>query len=165
MSTSTNPSYSRGATPTPSRPTSSLESAHPMHSGDHLCSAGPARAAGTQSVNLQLPLPPVPAKRDGAFQMATQEYVKKLSGDDKAAFLSAPDVIECLQEIQCNGKSLISSSLSSRVEKVLQCVKHFMGSLGIFIQQSPEISSLVVGGVNCVLMVGIPCKKYFIITC
>ena len=91
---------------------------------------------------------------DGAFQKAIQQYMKKLPDDDKTAFLSAPDVIEHLEKLQCNDKSLISSSLTTRVEKVLQCVKGFMGSLGIFIQHSPEISSLVVGGVNCILTVG-----------
>ena len=105
------------------------------------------------SMNLQ---PSFPAMRDETLQQAIQEYVGKLSDDDKAAFKSAPDIMERLQEMQGNGKSLISSSLTTRVEKVLQCVKGFMGSLVIFIQQSPEISSLVVGGVNCVLMVSTP---------
>lgn len=88
-----------------------------------------------------------------ALQKAIQEYVMELSEDDKAAFRTAPDIIVQLQEIQGNGKSLVSRSLTTRVEKVLQCVKGFMGSLAIFIQQSPEISSLVVGGVNCILTV------------
>ena len=92
---------------------------------------------------------------DQAFQKAIQEYANNLSDDDKTAFLSAPNVIERLQEMQCNSKSLFSSSLTTRVEKVLQCVKGFMVSLGIFIQHSPEISSLAVGGVNCILTVGI----------
>ena len=144
MSTPTNVNYGqpRAATPTPSRPTSSYASGSPMH------------AAGAHSVNLQLPTlntPTVPAKNK-ALQTAIQKY-EGLSDDDKAAFLSAPNVIERLQEMQHNGK--ISSSLTTRVEKVLQCIKNFMGSLGILIQQSPEISSLVVGGVNCILTVGI----------
>lgn len=144
MSTSITLNYgqSRGATPTPSQPTSSHASAGPIH------------AAGAHSMNPQLPRPPVPAESDGAFQKAIQKYVEELSDDDKEAFLSAPNVIERLQDMQGNGESLVSSSLTTRVEKVLQCVKHFMGSLGIFIQQSPEISSLVVGGVNCILTVG-----------
>ena len=97
---------------------------------------------------------PTSAKEDGTLQKAIQKYVETLLDDDKEAFQSAPEIIERLQEMQSNGKSLISSSLTARVEKVLQCVKNFMGSLGIFIQHSPEISSLVVGGVNCVLTVG-----------
>ena len=98
---------------------------------------------------------------DETFQKAVQEYVKKqLLDEDKTAFLSAPDVIERLQEMQCNSKPLISGSLTTRVEKVLQCVKAFMGSLGIFIQHSPEISSLVVGGVNCILTVGTTYKQH-----
>ena len=108
-------------------------------------------------MNHQLP-PPVPAN---AFQKAIQKYVKEgLLDSDKAAFLDAPNVMDHLQEIQRNGKSVISSSLTCRVEKVLQGVKSFMGSLAIFIQQHPEISSLVVGGVSCVLTVGTSCAFY-----
>ena len=99
---------------------------------------------------------------DEAFQKAVQQYMKQLPDDDKTAFLSAPDVIEHLQEMQCNNKSLISSSLTTRVEKVLQCVKGFIGSLGICIQHNPEISSLVVGGVNCILTVGTTYKQYLV---
>lgn len=111
-------------------------------------------ASGTQSLNPQSSPPPVPVKND-ALEKAIQEYVNKLSDEDKKAFQSAPDVIERLRKMQDNDKPLVSSSITTRVEKVLQCVKHFMGSLSIFIQQSPEISSLVVGGVNCILTVGI----------
>ena len=110
--------------------------------------SGPIHAAGAHSVNPQPPTPPVPAN---AFQKAVQKYVGELSHDDKAAFLDSPDVMQRLQEMQYDDKS---SSRLARAEKVLQCVKYFMGSLGIFIQHSPEISSLVVGGVNCILTVG-----------
>ena len=151
MSSSSNPvnnphpnyGQSGGATPTAPQPTSSHTLVGPVSS------TGPMHAAGAHSVNLQLPTPPM----DETLQKAIQEYVNKLSIDDKAAFHSAPDVIECLQEMQRNSKP-ISSSLTTRVERVLQCIKNFMGSLKIFIQHSPEISSLVVGGVNCILMVG-----------
>ena len=90
---------------------------------------------------------------DGALQKALQEYVQKLSDDDRAAFQSAPNIMERLQEMQSNGETLLSSSLTTRVEKVLQFFKNFMSSLSVFGQQSPEIS-LVVGGVNCILTVG-----------
>ena len=99
--------------------------------------------------------------RDEALQRAIQSHVKKLSDDEKEAFRSAPDIIDRLQNMQRNEKSDISSSHISRVEKVLQCLQSFMGSLAICIQQSPEISSLVVGGVNCTLMVGAPHIKFF----
>ena len=96
---------------------------------------------------------------DEALQKAIQSYVKKLSDDEKAAFRSAPDIIDHLHDMQSKRKSLISSSHISRVEKVLQCVKGFMGSLSICIQHNPEISSLVVGGVNCILTVS--CTPYY----
>ena len=143
MSASTNNPTGQptGATLAPSQQPSSHASASPMH------------AAGAPSVNLPLLPLPMPARNE-ALQKAIQAYVTKLSDDDKAAFRSAPDIIDHLQDMQRNGKPPISSSLTSRVEKVLQCVKGFMGSLAICIQHSPEISSLVVGGVNCILMVG-----------
>ena len=145
-----NPGQSRGV-PTPSRPAPSN------------ASEGLMPAAGAHSAKTQLPMtPPVPAKKDKVLQKVIQEYVAKLSDDDRAAFQSAPDIIQCLEEMQRNGKSLISSSLTSRVEKVLQCVKNFMGSLSIFIQQNPEISSLVVGGVNLILTVG-PSNTYLLL--
>ena len=132
----------RGATPAPSQPTPSPTTTGPMH------------GAGAQPVNTQLPTPLMPVKNE-ALQKAIQEYVSQLSSDDKAAFQSAPDIIKRLREMQRNNKSSIPNSLTTRVERVLQCIKHFMGSLPIFIQQSPDISSLVVGGANCILTVGI----------
>lgn len=139
---------SRAATPTPSRPASSHASTGPISP------ASPIHAAGAQSVNPQFPPFPVPVtKKDEALQKALQEYINAVSDEDKEAFQSAPDIMGRLQQMQHSKKPLISSVLTSRVEKVLQCVKHFIGSLAIFIQQSPEISSLVVGGVNCILTV------------
>ena len=104
-------------------------------------------------MNPQLPATAVPMKNE-AFERAIEQYINMLSDDDKAAFQSAPDIIERLQEAQSRRKPLISTDLTARVAKVLQCVKHFMGSLSIFIQQSPQISSLIVGGINCILTVG-----------
>ena len=120
----------------------------PLPTSGH-AAASPLHASGAQPAD-----PP-----DEALQKAIKEYTSKLSDDDKtafkSAFQSAPDVIEDLRKMQRDAKSPISSSWAPRVERVLQCIKSFMGSLSIFIQQSPEISSLVVGGVNCILTVGI----------
>ena len=116
--------------------------------------ASASSAAGTQFVNLQYLTLPVPAKKDEALQKAIQNCIDALSDEDKAALRPAPDDLERLQEIQCNGKSPIPSFPTPCVEKLLQFFENFMGSLAIFFQQSPEISSLVVGGVNCILTVG-----------
>lgn len=139
---------SKAATPTPPPPTPSNASAGSMSP------ASSTHAAGVQSVNSQLQTPPVLVKNDEALQKAIQKYLNTLSDEDKAAFQSAPDIIEHLHKMQCNRKPTIPDSLTTRVEKVLQCVRGFMGSLAIFIQHNPEISSLVVGGVNCILTVG-----------
>lgn len=128
---------SKGATSAPSQSTSG----HPT--------AGSMQAAGALSTLL------VPAG-DGALERVMQEYVSKLSNDDKEAFVrSAPqDIIGHLQKIQHNIRSPITNTHMTRVEKVLQHIKKFMSSLTIIIQHHPEISSLVLGGFNCILMVG-----------
>ena len=140
MSARTNPNYvqPKGANPIPSD-NLIITAARPVH---------------------RLRTPPMPASRGEPFQKAIQEYLNKLSHDDKNAFLYAPDVIERLQEMQRDDSSPISSSLTSRVQKVVQCVKHFMSSLGIMIQHNPEITALVVGGVNCIMMVGTAYKLF-----
>ena len=72
---------------------------------------------------------------------------------DLQAFQSVPNIFELLQDMQCHGKSLITSSLTTRVEKVLQRVENFMGSLGSFIQHISEMSSLVIDRVKYILTV------------
>lgn len=54
-----------------------------------------------------------------------------------------------------NAKANLSRSFGTRIEKTLQFMKHFMDSVAICIQCNPEISSLVVGGFNCVLSVSL----------
>ena len=93
---------------------------------------------------------------NSAFEQALQKYIATLSDNDKAAFKSCGDVMQKMQLLNQEGSKLkgrVSSRLSDRVQKVLNLMKQFMGSIQIFIQHSPEISSLAVGGLNCVLSV------------
>ena len=116
--------------------------------------AGPAHATGNQPPNPQSPTVPVSLKNE-AFQKAIQKYVDNLSDNDKVAFQSAPDVMEKIRELS-QGNPRTSSSHTTRmqrVQKVLQCVKRFLESLKICIQHHPDISSLVVGGLHCILTV------------
>lgn len=97
---------------------------------------------------------PVPMMNN-AFLKAIQEHINTLSDEDKAAFQSATDVMEKLRKFQ-HAKSRISGSpaaLTQKVQKALQCVKQFLAPVAICIQHHPEISSLVVGGLHCVLTV------------
>lgn len=162
---------SRETSPAPSRPTSSTApsnnpmSGHPIPVGTgtgsmaspHTTLPGPAHAAATQPLNIK-PLAPVPPKNQ-AFENAIKVILQKhanLSDGDKQAFQSASylDVMAELRRAQ-QGTSDISGSLT-RVQKVLDCINRFMGPLATFIQHSPEISSLVVGGLSCILIVRIP---------
>ena len=121
--------------------------------------AASAHAAENEPLNQKSPMTPVPVKSE-AFKKAIQKFVDSLSGDDKTAFQTSSDIMERLQAMQCDQNSRISSSLTMRVRKVLKCVSHFMGSIAIFIQSNPEISALVVGGVNCILTVS-TCSRTF----
>ena len=118
----------------------------------HSTLPGTAHASGTKPFNL----PPPVLSRNRAFDRAVEVVQQKhfnLSDDDRAAFQSASDVdvMEELRRAQ-HGASRISDSLT-RAQKVLESVNRLMGPLAIFIQHSPEISSLVVGGLKCILMV------------
>lgn len=114
---------------------------------------------GHTSAGNQYPQPPSPAvsvpSTNEAFRKAVQGYIVGLSDDDKSAFYSATSVIQKLEELPL-GKSRISSShttLIQKAQKVLQCVKQFLAPIAICIQHHPEVSSLIVGGLNCVLTV------------
>ena len=121
-------------------------------SGSSIAAGAHVFGGQSSSSNPQSPTAPVPAKSE-AFKKAVQEFVDSLSYEDKAAFQSPSDIMERLQAMQNCQNSRVSSSLTTRVQDVLQCVKNFLGSISILIQSNPEIASLVVGGINCILTV------------
>ena len=124
------------------------------------CTSTPAKTPDTTLPAIAVPL------KDEVFQKVVQEYLDNLPKDDKKAFRSATDVIEKLGELQ-QGKSRISSSHTARtqkVQKVLECVKQFLGSVAICIRHHPEVSSLVVGGLNCILTVSFYFSIFIITT-
>ena len=121
-----------------------------------ISASSPAGHTGGGNQPPQPPSPAVPVPLiNEAFRKAVQGYIVGLSDDDKRAFHSATNVIEKLEELS-GGKSRISSShatLIQKVQNVLQCVKQFLVPIAICIQHHPEVSALVVGGLNCVLTV------------
>lgn len=157
-----------GANPAPSQPASSLVqpcTTTPSNVTSGSVAAGSSATGsqstlpGAQSLNPPLPVALAPAKNE-AFEKALKSYINELTEADKKAFLtaSASDIMDRLKEMQndksgSSGKSRLSSQFTSRLQKVLQCVKQFMGSIVIAIGHHPEISALVVGGFNCILMV------------
>lgn len=156
----TNPtSHPASSHPQPSPPSGSTISASPSAgktSGSQSTPPGPARAVGAQSLNPIAPAPaPAPAKNE-AFEKAVKSYINQLTEADKKAFLSGSDIMARLQEMQNDqsGFGRVSGQFTPRIQKVLQCIKQFMGSIAISIQHHPEISSLVLGGFNCILTVG-----------
>ena len=113
---------------------------------------GPTSITGDQPPKPQSPTIFMPGKND-AFHKAIQEYIDNLSDDDRVAFQSATDVIKKLEELQQSIPRISYTTQMHKVQKVLQCVKQFLASIAICVQHSPEISSLVVGGLHCILTV------------
>ena len=138
-------SPSRSPTPTPTPSTA--------------CTSTPANTPDTP-----LPAIAVPLKNE-AFQKAIQEYLDNLPDDDKEAFRSATDVIEKLEKLQ-QGSRISSShtTCKQKAQKVLRCMKQFLESVAICIQHHPEVSSLVVGGLNCILTVSFYFSIFIITT-
>ena len=107
--------------------------------------------SGAHAVDPQSPVVLVPAKNE-TLEKAIRAYIDdKLSAGVKNDFIFASDIMEKLQEMQyyqsgSDGKTHISSSICARVKQVLECLRDC-------IRYTPEISSLVIGGVNCILAV------------
>ena len=118
----------------------------------------PPDVPGAHASNPESPTAPEPATTE-AFQIAIHAYINdRLPGDAKKDFQSASDIMETPQmrlvHRSGSGNTMhISSSVSDRVKKILESLRHFTGSVAICVQHSPEISSLIIGGVNCILMV------------
>lgn len=135
----------RGIPPTPLEPTPRPPSTPPDVPGAH-------------ASNPETPTATAPATNE-AFQIAIQAFINdRLPADVKKDFQSASEIMQTLQMMQAHrsrpGNTMhISSSVSDRVKKVLEGLRHFTGSVAICVQHSPEISSLVIGGVNCILVV------------
>ncbi|KAF2135402.1 uncharacterized protein K452DRAFT_260720, partial [Aplosporella prunicola CBS 121167] len=89
---------------------------------------------------------------------ALRKHIEKLSGDEKEAFLRASKEIT-ESTLLHNIKTLDdahkdSSKLRKHAEplaKFLNLLDRFLGGVTIGIQQSPDISSLVIGGVRLVI--------------
>ena len=99
-----------------------------------------------------------PAKNE-TFQREIQAYInEKLPEDIKKDFQSASDIMETLQRMQhhqsgSGSQMRISNSTSDRVKKVLQCLRHFTGSVENCVRHSSDISSIIIGGANYILTV------------
>ncbi|KAF8251709.1 hypothetical protein K440DRAFT_636958 [Wilcoxina mikolae CBS 423.85] len=99
---------------------------------------------------------------DPALKIAIERYVKELPEDDRNAFESAKDVLDEIRMIdQTHSQASSSRSFGTRISKVLQLINKFLGSVAICIQHSPAISSLVVGGLHCVLSLVLGYIEFF----
>jgi hypothetical protein len=99
--------------------------------------------------------PPIHA--NPAFLDALKEYEEKLSDEERKEFdpttaASPQSLLSAALQLDTDHRERSSSrSLACRVKKILESMDRFMGVLCIAIQHSPEVSSLVVGGIRCIL--------------
>ena len=101
----------------------------------------------------QLPATHIPAARR-VLVKAIKTYADNLSDSDKTAFKAAQTILALLRRIQRNNQ-VYTSSLTHRVEQVLQCLENFTSFLGTL---QSELVGLLMGGVRCTFRVGfIPC--------
>lgn len=126
-----------------------------------LASRGPQRSDVTTVPSVIVspspsdsPEPP----RNVAFAQALQEHINGLKEDEKAAFQHASRGISeknILHGLQGLGDDHMQNSLlrrhSESLTKFLGLLDRFLGGVGIAIQQSPDVSSLVVGGVRLLI--------------
>lgn len=52
-----------------------------------------------------------------------------------------------------HGQASLSRDFGARIERILHVVKAFVAVVGPCVQYSPQITSIVIGGLNCVLSV------------
>lgn len=89
--------------------------------------------------------------------MALENYIKDLSPKDKQAFKdgNAISINALMDQIrgfdETHSKTSRSRRCAEKVEGFLGILKGFLGGLAPFLQQTPEISSLVIGGVNLIV--------------
>lgn len=98
-----------------------------------------------------------PAVFSSAFQLALTDHIKDLSPDEKKAFIngnhiSIEGLMDGIREFDAiHSKPSRTRRCAERVEKFLTILKGYVKGLTPLIQQAPEISSVVIGGVNLII--------------
>lgn len=95
--------------------------------------------------------------RNLAFSLALKKHTDTLSPGELHAFNTAANITPetLLKQVQTFDEAHRQESrfreCAPRVEGVLKILDRYLGPLAIFIGHSPEISSLVVGGVKLIV--------------
>lgn len=100
---------------------------------------------GDQSLKIQSSKTSAPVVNE-LSQKTIQNYIENLSTDDKKDFQLARDVMKT------PAGSRIPIDIT-RIQQMQQCVKEFLGFIANFTSHDPQVSSLGMGGLNCIMTV------------
>lgn len=96
---------------------------------------------------------------DLAFIQALKSHEDALSPAEKAAFLASKtedpgELIKQVQDLDVkHHQTSLSRAVGPRVQKVMVGMDMYMGVIGALISYSPDVSGLVVAGLQCVIKV------------
>lgn len=97
-----------------------------------------------------------------AFEVALKELSKDLEPAERRAFFDAyqhitpEQTLMTIKNLDEQDSETIARRGSRSLEPTIRILNQFMAGVSIGIQQSPEISSLVVGGVRLIIDVSLP---------
>ncbi|TGZ77426.1 hypothetical protein EX30DRAFT_366680 [Ascodesmis nigricans] len=151
-------SLKRGSTAPASRPTAkTTESAPAKVNETNQTSNAPPPYVLVSEYDTSDALP-----ANQAFLQAIKRYELRLSEDERADFSSPIDVLMKVRAIdETHNEKSVSRRFAARIEKVLKGLNSYMDIVQTMVQHSPEISSLVVGGVMFILNLGIQFVAFF----
>ena len=96
--------------------------------------------------------------RNAAFADALQQHVLKLSPVESAAFRAShqsltPEsiLVKVKAYDQAHNRGSASRKCAEKVDKSLRILNQFLASIAIAIQSNPDLSSLIVGGLRCIV--------------
>ena len=108
------------------------------------------RLLSKTEMDPQLPATHIPVARR-VLVKAIKTYADNLSDSDKTAFKAAQTIQALLRRIQRNNQVYSSSSVTGRVDRVLQGLENFTSFLGT---NHSELVGLLMGGVRFTFRVG-----------
>ena len=113
--------------------------------------------------------PPATPLRNLALELAIQKYIDKIPDVEKQAFrdafanLSQDTLLSEVAAIdEADKHNSVRRRHADRILKFLDFLDRFMGLAAIGVQKSPEISSMIIGGVRIVINLATAFVKFFI---
>ncbi|PGG98467.1 hypothetical protein AJ80_09528 [Polytolypa hystricis UAMH7299] len=106
--------------------------------------------------------------QNAALELAIRKHLDQLSDDEKDAFqnaaisLTEDGLLDQVRHLDTDHKAVsVFRHRAEQISKLFRFLDLFMGGITVSIQHSPEISSLIIGGIRLVLDIALRCVTYF----